>query len=83
MDYHMDQGQFMEYGQGMDQGLDQGQGMDQGLNESQGMGKDKEQGKVMHVVGTMGKGNLMMYWKEIVVVIGAHMIKFAWGFPQR
>ena len=26
----------------------------------------------------MDNDNLMVYWKEIVVVVGAHMIEFAW-----
>ena len=64
----------------MDQGMNQGQGMDQG----QVQGKDKGQGKVAHTVGTMEEDNLMMHWKEIVVVFGAHMIEFSWDiFPER
>ena len=56
----------MDQGQGMDQGLDQGQGMDEG------------QGKVAHMAGTMEEDNLMVHWKEIVVVFGDNMIEFAW-----
>lgn len=30
------------------------------------------------MVRTMEEDNLMVHWKEIVVVFGAHMIEFAW-----
>ena len=39
---------------------------------------DQGQGKVAHTAGTMEEDNLMVHWKEIVVVFGAHMIEFAW-----